>query len=104
MATYPSRWYAGGQAIAAWHGSEKGGPRTVCEGLQRRGASTTNAGLPPPTATSGSTSSSLIARVKAREPEAWRRLVELYGPLVYRCVPTSDAPDIVQEAFRAVSA
>jgi RNA polymerase sigma-70 factor, ECF subfamily len=67
-----------------------------------------NAILPPLTATSGSTSSSLIARVKAREPEAWSRLVELYGPLVYRWsraagVPTSDAPDIVQEVFRAVS-
>lgn len=66
------------------------------------------AGLPPPTSTSGSTSSSLIARVKAREPAAWIRLVELYSPLVYRWsraagVPVSDAPDVVQEVFRSVS-
>lgn len=65
------------------------------------------ANLPPPTATSGSTSSSLIARVQARDPAAWKRLVDLYGPLVYRWsrragVPAGDAPDVVQEVFRSV--
>lgn len=70
---------------------------------------TMQANLPPLTAVSGSTSSGLIARVKARDPAAWTRLVELYGPLVYRWsraagVPTSDAPDVVQEVFRSLSA
>jgi RNA polymerase sigma-70 factor (ECF subfamily) len=65
--------------------------------------------LPPPTAASGSTSSGLIARVKAREAAAWNRLVDLYGPLVYRWsraagVPASDAADVVQEVFRSVAA
>lgn len=63
--------------------------------------------FPPLTATSGSTSTSLIARVKSRDPAAWNRLVDLYGPLVYRWsraagVPAGDAPDVVQEVFRLV--
>jgi len=32
--------------------------------------------------TIGSTSSSLLARVKSCDQEAWRRLVQLYSPLV----------------------
>jgi hypothetical protein len=31
-----------------------------------------------------STSTSLLNRVKHQDPEAWTRLVELYGPMVYR--------------------
>ena len=55
-----------------------------------------------------SASSTLLERVKRRQPEAWRRLVDLYGPLVYRwCrraqLQPSDAADIVQEVFAAVS-
>ena len=55
-----------------------------------------------------SVSSTLLERVKARRPEAWQRLVELYGPLVYRwCrqsgVGTEDAADVVQEVFGAVA-
>lgn len=54
------------------------------------------------------TSSSLLVRVKARDPDAWRRLVHLYGPLVYRwCrqagLRESDAADVGQEVFLAVS-
>ena len=30
------------------------------------------------------TSSTLLDRIKAHEPEAWRRLLHRYGPLVYR--------------------
>lgn len=61
-----------------------------------------------PIETAGSTSSSLIARVRQRDPEAWRRLTLLYGPLVYRWVRQSglqeaDAADVVQEVFRAVA-
>ena len=56
---------------------------------------------------SSSTSSSLLERVKGGESDAWRRLVELYGPMVLGwCqrsrLQTSDAADIVQEVFTAV--
>ncbi|HEV3006250.1 MAG TPA: sigma-70 family RNA polymerase sigma factor [Pirellulales bacterium] len=55
-----------------------------------------------------STSSSLIERVRANSPEAWRKLVAIYTPLIYRwCrqlgVPPSDVPDVAQEVFRAVA-
>lgn len=56
----------------------------------------------------GSTSSSLIRRVKCRDQEAWQRLVDLYGPLVFSwCRQTglneTDAADVLQEVFAAVS-
>jgi len=55
-----------------------------------------------------STSSTLLERVRAQHPEAWRRLVELYGPEVYRWCRRSglgaeDAADVVQEVFTAVA-
>jgi len=64
---------------------------------------------PPGAAAPGSTSASLLERVKARDPEAWRRFGHLYGPLVYRwCrhwgLLGADAADIVQEVFCAVLA
>ena len=54
----------------------------------------------------GSTSLSLIERVRANDPDAWRKLTELYGPLIYRwCrerrLQAEDAADIVQNVFRA---
>lgn len=57
--------------------------------------------------TSGSTSSGLIRRAKQRDPEAWERLVDLYGPLVfYWCrrsgLAPADAADVVQDVFAAV--
>ena len=59
-------------------------------------------------ATSGTLSSSLLARVKDRDSDAWSRLVTLYGPLVYRWarqagLQASDAADVVQNVFVAVS-
>jgi RNA polymerase sigma-70 factor (ECF subfamily) len=59
-------------------------------------------------AASSSTSSSLLERVKARDPEAWRRLVALYTPLIYgwcrQCgLQAEDAADIGQEVFSAVA-
>ena len=56
----------------------------------------------------GSTSSSLLAGLRVRDPEAWRRLARLYGPLVYRwCrrvgLQAKDAEDVVQEVFLTVS-
>jgi RNA polymerase sigma-70 factor (ECF subfamily) len=56
---------------------------------------------------SGSTSSSLIARLKRREPDAWRKVADVYTPLVYGWarrggLSDADAADAVQEVFRAV--
>jgi RNA polymerase sigma-70 factor (ECF subfamily) len=55
-----------------------------------------------------STSTNLLRRVKAWDPEAWERLVDLYGPVAYRLcrqsgVKADDAADVVQEVFRAVA-
>jgi len=46
--------------------------------------------------------------VKTEDPEAWQRLVKLYGPLVYHWCRSSglkgeDSSDIVQEVFCAVA-
>jgi RNA polymerase sigma-70 factor, ECF subfamily len=56
----------------------------------------------------GSISSTLLESVKAQRPDAWRRLVELYGQVVYRWCRKSglkaeDAADVVQEVFAAVA-
>ncbi len=57
---------------------------------------------------SDSTSTSLLGRAKAGEGEAWRRIVELYGPAVYdwcrHCdLKAEDAADVAQEVFVAVA-
>jgi RNA polymerase sigma-70 factor (ECF subfamily) len=49
-----------------------------------------------------------LGRAKAREGEAWRRLVDLYGPHVYEwcrhCdLKAEDATDVAQEVFAAVA-
>jgi RNA polymerase sigma-70 factor, ECF subfamily len=54
------------------------------------------------------TSSSLLRRAVAREPDAWDRLVTLYSPLVrHWCrqagIPDHDIPDVTQEVFAAVT-
>lgn len=59
--------------------------------------------------TEPSTSVTLIARVRALEPAAWRRLVQLYYPLVYRWCRTAglrdeDAGDVCQEVFAGLAA
>jgi len=53
------------------------------------------------------TSPTLLVRLRARDAEAWRRLSELYGPIVYswirsRSVGEQDAADLVQEVFLSV--
>ncbi len=58
--------------------------------------------------TSGSTSSSLLVRVRRHDAEAWERLTKVYGPLVYEWargahLQPEDAADIVQDVFHAVS-
>jgi RNA polymerase sigma-70 factor (ECF subfamily) len=57
----------------------------------------------------GSTSSSFLDRVKARDNAAWWRLRNIYGPLVlYWCrregVRREDCADVCQDVFRAVAA
>jgi RNA polymerase sigma-70 factor, ECF subfamily len=57
----------------------------------------------------GSTSSSLLDRVKVRDEAAWKRLVSVYGHLILywcRCagVRREDRVDVSQEVFRAVAA
>jgi RNA polymerase sigma-70 factor (ECF subfamily) len=52
---------------------------------------------------------SLLQRARARDPEAWRRLVGLYQPLVLAwCsragVAGADAEDVAQEVFAAAAA
>jgi RNA polymerase sigma-70 factor (ECF subfamily) len=56
-----------------------------------------------------STSSSLLARVKARDSDAWSKLSRLYAPMVYGWarrtgLQASDSADVVQEVFSAVAA
>jgi RNA polymerase sigma-70 factor (ECF subfamily) len=57
----------------------------------------------------GATAPSLLAELKAGQPDAWRRLVRLYGPLVYgwckrQGLQPADAEDVTQEVFRTVHA
>ena len=54
-----------------------------------------------------STSASLIARMRRREPDAWRKLADVYTPLVYGWARRgglidADAADAVQEVFQSV--
>lgn len=53
------------------------------------------------------TSSDLLTRVRQHHPEAWRRFVLLYGPLVYGwCrgggLGSSDSGDVMQDVFATV--
>ena len=55
------------------------------------------------------TSTSLLRRAVAREPDAWERIVTLYSPLVrHWCrqagIPDHDIQDVSQEVFATVSA
>lgn len=57
---------------------------------------------------SGTISSSLLVGVRSFRADAWRRLVHIYGPLVYHwCIRAGlsrqDAEDLGQEVFRAVA-
>ena len=55
-----------------------------------------------------SISSSLLLQVRAHDADAWRRMVRIYGPVVYQWCSRAglrgeDAADIGQEVFRAVA-
>ncbi|MCY2987638.1 MAG: sigma-70 family RNA polymerase sigma factor [Planctomycetota bacterium] len=65
-----------------------------------------------PTSTSsssiGSTSSSLIQRIKAQDADAWTKLVRLYGPLVdfwlsREGLDGADVEDVFQDVFTTVA-
>src|SRR5688572_20555053 len=54
-----------------------------------------------------STSTNLLRRVQANQADAWRRLVDLYGPLVWSwCrqaeLQPNDRSDVLQRVFQAV--
>lgn len=56
----------------------------------------------------GSTSRSLLVRLRDDDPEAWDRLVTLYSPLVYHwcgkmSLPEQDMADVFQEVFQSVA-
>lgn len=53
-------------------------------------------------------SSTLLVRLRQHDPDAWRRMTDLFGPLVYQwCrqagLEPADAADVVQEVFRSVA-
>ena len=57
---------------------------------------------------SDSLSSCVLGQIKAKDPQAWERMVKLYGPMIYRWarrggLQSADSADIVQEVFRAVA-
>jgi RNA polymerase sigma-70 factor (ECF subfamily) len=61
-----------------------------------------------PDAKSSTTSRGLLEQVKVADQAAWQRLIDLYGPLVYRwCrrweLPEQDAADVFQDVFQAVA-
>jgi RNA polymerase sigma-70 factor, ECF subfamily len=62
----------------------------------------------PDSSASDSTSSSLIRQAQSLQPEAWSRLVEYYGRLIYhwcrgRDLGPEDAKDVSQEVFKTVA-
>jgi len=57
----------------------------------------------------GSTSLTMISQLKTSQAEAWERMCELYGPMIYRWsrkagLSSTDAADVVQEVFGSVIA
>lgn len=57
---------------------------------------------------SGTTSLSLLERARCRDSEAWRRLVQLYSPLVFYWarrigLGEADAADLVQDVWHSVT-
>lgn len=59
--------------------------------------------------THSSISSSLLDGLRCQSPDAWRRLVDLLGPVVYqwcdaRGLQPTDAADVTQEVFQRVMA
>jgi RNA polymerase sigma-70 factor, ECF subfamily len=64
-------------------------------------------GSPRAASRPSSISSTLLDQLRARRPEAWQRLVTLYGPVIYRWsrrsnVNADDSADVVQEVLSSV--
>jgi RNA polymerase sigma-70 factor (ECF subfamily) len=64
--------------------------------------------MPARSSSSDSLSSTLLVRLREREPEAWERLAHVFGPVVYHwCrgagLAPADAADVMQEVFRSVA-
>ena len=86
-------------------------PRTVrgsCGFMDCGARSAPSRNLPMPPEALEPTSLSLLQRACADDQEAWRQLVHLYGPLVYRWCQRAglrdeDTDDVFQETFRAVA-
>jgi RNA polymerase sigma-70 factor (ECF subfamily) len=73
-----------------------------------KGPSDVFVGGTPDAGGSSSLSPSLLLRVRARDADAWRRLLRLFGPVVYGwCrragLQPADATDVGQEVFAAVA-
>jgi RNA polymerase sigma-70 factor (ECF subfamily) len=65
--------------------------------------------LQPTSRPQGDTSLTLLQRLRANEPDAWRTMVRLYTQLVYQWCARSgvrgaDAEDVAQDVFRKASA
>ena len=61
-----------------------------------------------PNSNDGDTSLSMLERARSRDSEAWKRLVELYSPLVFFWarrggLASADAADLVQEVWQSVA-
>lgn len=57
--------------------------------------------------TDSSTSTSLLRRVQANDPEAWKRFAQVYAPLIYSWARQTglkeyDAADVMQDTFRTL--
>ncbi len=88
-------------------GGEEPGVRPMAKNPQSRMVHR-NETSSPSERNSGSTSMSLLGRAKAGEEQAWRRLVDLYAPLIYEwCrrygLQAEDVGDVAQEVFVAVA-
>jgi RNA polymerase sigma-70 factor (ECF subfamily) len=61
-----------------------------------------------PSLTVGQSTSSLVVRLRGREPEAWQGFVRVYGPLIYSwCrtrwrLPAPDAAEVLQDVLARV--
>ena len=67
------------------------------------------ADTPPPAPATPGTSLTLLQRLRANEPDAWRVMARLYTPLLHhwcgrRGVRGPDAEDVAQEVLRAAAA
>ncbi len=68
----------------------------------------TSTDSPQPLSTDSATSPTLLDQLGERKPEAWHRLVKLYGPLIYHWarrqgISEHDSADVLQDVFASLS-